>query len=137
MQIVMSWLSTSPVLNQALFSFSYWMIVACQLLLLLSIHPCKDITQSGYFLPEIHTMSSSPQLQPGMAVSKHFESWMEGATAEFFDKLASIKQPVAGNRFICRVGLKDVFFIEYGDHESLLQALVSTPPIWIITPHKW
>ena len=52
---------------------------------------------------------------------------MERATAEFFDKLASTKQAsVGGNRFICRVGPKDVFFIEYGDYESLLQALVST-----------
>lgn len=79
-------------------------------------------------------MSSSHDSQPGMAVSSHFESWMERATAEFFDKLASIKQPVAGNRFICRVGPKDVFFIEYGDHKSLLQALVSTPSIWVIIP---
>ena len=69
-----------------------------------------------------------------MAVSKHFESWMEHATAEFFDKLASFKQPVAGNRFLCRVGPKDVFFIEYGDPKSLLQALVSTSSIWVIIP---
>ena len=79
-------------------------------------------------------MSSSRQMQPGTAVSQHFESWMEQATAEFFDKLASIKQPVPGKRFICHVGPEDVFFIEYGDPKSLLQALVSAPSIWVIIP---
>ena len=80
------------------------------------------------------TMSSSQNIQPGMAVSKHFESWMEGATAEFFAKLASIRQLVPGKRFICHVGPEDVFFIKYGDPESLLQALVSTPSIWVVLP---
>ena len=110
------------------------MIVPYQFLL--SNNPSFAITQSD-FCQKKDIMSSSHDIQPGMAVSKHFESWMERATAEFFDKLASIKQPVTGNRFICRVDPKDVFFIEYGDHKSLLQALVSTPSIWGDRPHKW
>ena len=69
-----------------------------------------------------------------MAGPNEFESWMERATAEFFDKLASIQQPVAGNRFICRVGPEDVYFIEYGDQQSLLQALVSNSSIRVIIP---
>ncbi len=79
-------------------------------------------------------MSSSHTTQTGMAVPNSFESWMERASAEFFDKLASIKQPVTGNRFICRVGLEDVFFIEYGDHQGLLQALVSNSSISVTIP---
>ena len=70
----------------------------------------------------------------GMAGKTPFDSWMERATAEFFEKLSNSKQPAAGSRFVCRVGLEDVFFIEYGDHQSLLQALVSKSFIRVPTP---
>ncbi|KAK0510433.1 hypothetical protein JMJ35_006865 [Cladonia borealis] len=56
-----------------------------------------------------------------------FDSWMEGMTAEFFHKLGSVTQTAAGNKFVCRVGLEDIYYIEYGDHQSLLQALTDSP----------
>lgn len=53
-----------------------------------------------------------------MASPAPFDSWMERTTAEFFNKLADTKQTVANNRFVCRVRLEDVYFVEYGDHQS-------------------
>ena len=75
--------------------------------------------------------------QIGMAGPAPFDSWMERTTAEFFDKLASTKQTVGDSRFVCRVGLEDVYYIEYGDHQSLLQALVSSPSHQGDYPHKY
>ena len=71
-----------------------------------------------------------------MAAPFPFDSWMERTTAEFFHKLAGIKQTVADSRFVCRVGLEDVYYIEYGDHQRLLQALVSHLSHQGDSPHK-
>ena len=71
-----------------------------------------------------------------MASPTPFDSWMERTTTGFFDQLASTKQTVADSRFVCRVGLEDVYYIEYGDHQSLLQALVSCPSHRGDQPHK-
>ena len=71
-----------------------------------------------------------------MANPTPFDTWMEGTTADFFNKLASTKQTVADSRFVCRVGPEDVNYIEYGDHQSLLQALVSSLPHQGIYNHK-
>ena len=43
---------------------------------------------------------------------------------------------VADSRFVCRVELEDVYYIEYGDHQSLLQALVSHLSHQGDSPHK-
>ena len=72
-----------------------------------------------------------------MASPTPFDSWMERTTAGFFDHLAGTKQTVADSRFVCRVGLEDLYYIEYGDHQSLLQALVSSPSNQGDYPHKY
>ena len=50
--------------------------------------------------------SYSYTIRIGMAGPTTFDSWMERTTAEFFHKLASIKQTVADDMLNCRAGLE-------------------------------
>ena len=111
----------------------YRIIISPQLLLL--IIPARR--RSIRSLSNKGVVSCLHTIQIGMAGPTPFDSWMERATAEFFDKLASIKQTVADDRFVCRLGLEDVYFVEYGDHQSLLQALVSNSSHQGDHSHKW